>query len=705
VIQNRRNDVIFNPSIGSHNIKTFLSFIQADGYEPLSVEAPILIIEDERICRRLATLAIGEADGHRAQREAVESILCSGPFRPGQLFELMEEQNVYLMISKKEFIDMVAASSKQFPMAVSNSGFWADHWTYYMDLVNNFLSVFPDWEERIMYEYELPYFFSPLYVKPREEKYVLSMSFDGRSEHVRQLDCVKEDEDKVGYMRQFIRKATGWYDYQANWQHSEEDGSIFKSSPIAKIFLLATLKFTTRDAMGMGIEYEAGKPGWNDANNGLVGMLGSGMPETYELVVLLKYIRSLSARSVRPLLIPCEIYEVFEEVNAAICELRAEQVTNSTGSDRDRMVVPEAQFRYWERVSSARERYRSKTKLTFDGSLVELSAKDVVSAIDSWLFELNEGIARSFQFGTSSGRNNTKVPPTYFFYTATEWKKTGRSNHEGHPLVQAIKLRLNMLPLFLEGPTRYLATVPKGDAYRLYEAVYQSPLRDKLLNMYTISTNLSEDNLDLGREVAFPSGWLENQSVCMHLSYKFYLQLLRHDMFEKFFHEMASGAILPFIQPEQYGRSVIEASSFIVSSAFEDPSLQGRGFLARLGGTTTEFLSIWTLLMIGPTPFFTNPTTSAVEMHLLPALPRWLFMDYNDGKPPRVSFKLFGSITITYFHQRGTEDLYRIAPSFYQVTLRDGSTFNISGSVIPAALADKVRRVVFVASIDVYFQM
>ncbi|GAX24271.1 hypothetical protein FisN_4Lh026 [Fistulifera solaris] len=617
----------------------------------------------------------------------------------------MEQQNVYLMISKKEFIDVVAASSKQFPMAVSDNGFWADQWTYYMDLVNNFLSVFPDWEERLMYEYELPYFFSPFYVKPREEKYVLSMSFDGRSEHVRQLDCVREDEDKVSYMKQFIKKATGWYDYQANWQHNQGDGSVFKSAPIAKLFLLATLKFTTRDAMGMGIEYEAGKPGWNDANNGLVGMLGSGMPETYELVVLLKYIRSLSARCWRPLLIPCEIYELFEVVNTAISKLRAEQVTNFTGSDRDEMVVPEAQFRYWERVSSARERYRSKTKLTFEGSLVELSAKDVVAAIDSWLFELNEGIARSFLFSTSNGRNHKKVPPTYFFYTVTEWKMTGLTNHEGHALVQAEKLRLNTLPLFLEGPTRYLSTVPKVDAYRVYEAVHQSPLRDKQLNMYTISTNLNKGNRDLGRDVAFPSGWLKNQSVWMHLSYKLYLQFLRHDMFEEFFHEMASGAILPFIQPEQYGRSVIEASSFIVSSAFEDPSLQGRGFLARLSGTTTEFLSIWTLLMIGPTPFFTNPATSAIEMHLLPALPRWLFLDYNDGKPPRVSFKLFGSITITYFHQRGTEDLYRIAPSSYQVTLRDDSTFNISGSVIPASLADKVRRVVFVASIDVYFQM
>lgn len=37
VVQNRRDDVFFNPRIGSFNVRMFLSFIQADGYEPLSV--------------------------------------------------------------------------------------------------------------------------------------------------------------------------------------------------------------------------------------------------------------------------------------------------------------------------------------------------------------------------------------------------------------------------------------------------------------------------------------------------------------------------------------------------------------------------------------------------------------------------------------------------------------------------------------------
>ena len=63
-------------------------------------------------------------------------------------------------------------------------------------------------------------------------------------------------------------------------------GVTFKSSPIAKLFLLGSIKFAMRDAWGMGIEYEGGRPGWMDSMNGLPGMVGSGMPETYEMLLL-----------------------------------------------------------------------------------------------------------------------------------------------------------------------------------------------------------------------------------------------------------------------------------------------------------------------------------------------------------------------------------------------------------------------------------
>ena len=89
------------------------------------------------------------------------------------------------------------------------------------------------------------------------------------------------------------------------------------------------------------------------------------------------------------------------------------------------------------------------------------------------------------------------------------------------------------------------------------------------------------------------------------------------------------------------------------SSAFSDPSVAGRGFLARLSGSTAEFLSMWKLMFMGPNPFVVNDD-GEVEMQLIPALPIWLFEDAETGAEGTrddegnliVSFKLFASIKV-----------------------------------------------------------
>ena len=111
IAQNRRNDVMFQPRIGSYNVRSFISYLQADGYNPLTVEAPSFTISDLETCAQIASTTVGEADGHRAQRETLTGLLSSGPFRPGQLFQLMEDLNVQLIISRQDFVDLVAASA------------------------------------------------------------------------------------------------------------------------------------------------------------------------------------------------------------------------------------------------------------------------------------------------------------------------------------------------------------------------------------------------------------------------------------------------------------------------------------------------------------------------------------------------------------------------------------------------------------------
>ena len=68
---------------------------------------------------------------------------------------------------------------------------------------------------------------------------------------------------------------------------------------------------------------------------------------------------------------------------------------------------------------------------------------------------------------------------------------------------------------------------------------------------------------------------------------------INHSLFpSRFFEEIKTG-LVPFMNNKVYGRSPLEAASFIVSSAFPDPKLHGASFLARLSGSTAEMLSMW----------------------------------------------------------------------------------------------------------------
>ena len=85
--------------------------------------------------------------------------------------------------------------------------------------------------------------------------------------------------------------------------------------------------------------------------------------------------------------------------------------------------------------------------------------------------------------------------------------------------------------------------------------------------------------------MAFTPGWLENESIWLHRSFKYYLELLRAGLYEDFWTAMATGA--PYnMDVETYGRSPLECGSFIVSSAYPDEELWGTSYLARLSGST-----------------------------------------------------------------------------------------------------------------------
>jgi hypothetical protein len=705
IAQNRRNDVTFSPRMGSFDIQMFLSYVQADGYEPLTVEAVVYRYEDSDLAEEVAKNVTNDAKS----AETLGNVLNGGAFRPGQLFTLVEQLKINLAVTNEEFINAVLAGAQDRASAVYGQGYWADHWEYYMDMIEAYLDIYPDIEEELMYDKELRYFFSTATVRPRSEKYVEELTFDGESHHVLQLDSTYFDSVKVEEQEAFRDQNTGLLGIEANWQRTR-DGEPFMSSPLAKLFLLGSLKFAMRDPWGMGVEYEGGRPGWLDSMNGLPGMVGSGMPETYELYLLLKYVKKVVDAYDRPIDIPTELHTMLRTVNGALDDLEEGGYEDAKELP---LHVPVPLFEYWDVVAAARENYRNDVETYFHGNTTTLKATVVSDMVGRWIDQIDMGIDRSFKFGTVGFGDDGKsgIPATFFSYDITEWEKNDGHNDVGLPTVNAKAMKLRIFPLFLEGPVRYMKII-EDDPEKMkdiYEKVLNSGLRDTELNMYFLSASLKGQSYDMGRQIAFAPGWLENQSIWMHMSYKYYLQLLRGNLYTEFFSEMKGGGILPFMDPDVYGRSLMECSSFIASSAFPDPSIVGEGFLARLSGSTAEFMDIWKLMFIGP-DLFVKDKHGDIVMQFVPALPSWLFEDDDsDGDPTFdedgshiVTFKLFGAIPVTY-HNPGAKNLFGDSPKSYTVTFKHGKPVNSDGPTIPSKTALEIRRVSGIKSIDAYF--
>jgi hypothetical protein len=188
--------------------------------------------------------------------------------------------------------------------------------------------------------------------------------------------------------------------------------------------------------------------------------------------------------------------------------------------------------------------------------------------------------------------------------------------------------------------------------------------------MYKVNASLESETEEIGRARIFPAGWLENESVWSHMEYKYLLEILRSGLHKEFF-ETIYDVLVPFLNPEQYGRSILENSSFIVSSVHEDESLHGRGFVARLSGSTAEVIHIWMLMNMGPQPFFLNER-GELNLRFRPVLDKRLFttkktvVEYLDSRQTwkkitlsqnTYAFKLLGS-TLVVYHNKKRKDTF-----------------------------------------------
>lgn len=54
------------------------------------------------------------------------------------------------------------------------NGFWVDHWTYTLDLIENYLSIFPDKQSYVLWDAKpVPFYMSPAVLKPRSTRWVV----------------------------------------------------------------------------------------------------------------------------------------------------------------------------------------------------------------------------------------------------------------------------------------------------------------------------------------------------------------------------------------------------------------------------------------------------------------------------------------------------------------------------------------------------
>lgn len=328
---------------------------------------------------------------------------------------------------------------------------------------------------------------------------------------------------------------------------------------------------------------------------------------------------------------------------------------------------------FWNAINDVKEAYRARTYAGVSGRRIAYTANQLVCILSAFSETVRRGIEKALAFGTASDAEGAPLCPSYFAYEVTGCTKDGEGIHPR-------SFSLVRIPAFLEGPVRWMKLDAPPDKKReLYERVRTSELYDKKLPMYRVNASLQNASYELGRARAFTPGWLENGSIWLHMEYKYLLELLRCGMYREFFDDFHTAGI-PFLNPEQYGRSTLENSSFLASSG-----IHGRGFVARLSGSTTEFLSIWRRMLFGEKPFAVE--NGELICRFQPALPAYLI-----GEEQTVRAKFLGQTQVTYH----MEDRADYIPGSYRIesilaARSGGAVTAMDGGVLCGSLARDLR--------------
>lgn len=629
VNQNRRCDTFFAPFVGRENIKKFYSLIQLDGYNPLGVEQLAYTLQPEKAVALLSEFPKEQA------REIMT--FTERPFTPGALWMKLDDT---LGEWKESLFYQIIDFSDSLVNGNFGEGYWCDHWTYNLDLIKDYLEIYPEREEEMLYEEDYTYFLSQINVNRRERRY------EETERGIRQYHALNE-ASRRNTQEKLVRTEFG-------------QGEVLRVTLMEKLLLLCAVKFATLDPYGMGVEMEGGKPGWYDALNGLPGILGSSMAETYELSRMLDYtIRALEQY-------PAEV-QITEEVGNLIDELH---LTNRL--EKENLFGEGEVLSFWNRINDVKEVYRDKTFSGVSGRKRAYQSKDLAAVLKEWKQTVDHGIDKACSL--SGG-----ICPTYFSYEVPEYEKQKDS-------IRPLRFVVKQLPYFLEGPVHCLKLEqPEERKRELYRKVKDSELYDRKLSMYKVNASLANTSYELGRARAFTPGWLENESVWLHMEYKYLLELLRSGMYEEFFEDFHKAAV-PFLDPQVYGRSIYENSSFIASSRNPNEKYHGKGFVARLSGSTIEFISMWKLMMFGQTPFAVKK--EELVFAPCPAIPSYLIPEEH-----KVTTTFLGEIEVEY--QMADKKDY--IPGSYQIRnmhflYKNKNEVDTTAAYVTGKLAEDIRE-------------
>lgn len=616
VNQNRRCDNFFTPVVFDQNIKTFYSLVQLDGYNPLSIDGQTYRVDQSAVTPLY-----------------LESFECE-EFTPGMLYNHLKARVSSDCVV--ESFSAVMEKAEALTNASFKEGYWSDHFTYNLDLIEHFLMLYPEQKRELLSATQVSSYRSPARVNNRQGRYVMT------DNGIRQYNCIEQ-----------------LHDVQGDWERMA-NGQSLTMTLIEKLILLTVVKFATLDPYAIGIEMEGGKPGWYDALNGLPGIFGSSVAETYELKRMLDFlIDALNDDQEQTIRLIAPLDRLLQQCSFAVdnhCEIL----------QKHDLVLD-----FWNAISTAREQYRAAIYNDDNYVFNSIDVSKLTAMLQTFLRVIELGIAKGIRLAND-------FVPTYYYYSA--------EGYQNGDQIVITSFKHHVFPEFLEGPVRYLklnSTV--NDARKIARQVKASALYDKKLKMYKVNSSLEAQTYEIGRAKSFSPGWLENESIWMHMAYKYLLSLLKANLYDEFFEAFKDGAI-PFLDAQVYGRSTLENSSFIASSANPDSTVHGRGFVARLSGSTVEFINIWQIMMFGETLF--TQGDNGLQLTLTPAIP-----DYLIGADQTVVATFMGHTRVVYQLSRRASLIpgaYHITG--YHITYSNGTVYTIVGAQLDETVSRNIRN-------------